>query len=187
MRYTMQKHRNTQGMYAWYILLCVFHWQIFSVRCNYYGKYNILFALQAIKDFDEFLRRWQTQWKKPKERFSVSPSTVNGFKITLGSTLELLQYLHEEKNFEYLMTTRLNQDALEVRCFRTIPSVNRYTLPLKSLNTLVEICSRTKSQIVESTKKIAQFPKQLLKGDKFGVVMLFFLENSVRFRYHFFP
>lgn len=44
----------------------------------------------------------------------VSASTINGLKVTLGGTLEIFEALQKEDNFDFLMTARLNQDALEV-------------------------------------------------------------------------
>lgn len=35
--------------------------------------------------------------------------------MTLGATLEILDTLEKEANFEYLMTSRLTQDPLEVQ------------------------------------------------------------------------
>jgi hypothetical protein len=43
----------------------------------------------------------------------LTKSTCYGLKITLKATLEILEFLTYEYNYVYLMTARLNQDALE--------------------------------------------------------------------------
>ena len=45
----------------------------------------------------------------------ITLNTCVGLKVTLRSTLQLLEYLTKERGFLYLMTARLNQDNLEVR------------------------------------------------------------------------
>ncbi|XP_057671216.1 uncharacterized protein LOC130902943 [Diorhabda carinulata] len=42
-----------------------------------------------------------------------SESTLVGFKVTLASTLEITDMMHNECGFEYFMTSRLSQDYLE--------------------------------------------------------------------------
>ena len=44
----------------------------------------------------------------------MSDSTYQGFMVTLRTALDLCRYLTEVCGFKYLMTARLNQDALEV-------------------------------------------------------------------------
>lgn len=54
-----------------------------------------------------------------RREYVFSESTDTGLKVTLKNTLGLLKYLTEElpegEKYLYLMTARLNQDALEVR------------------------------------------------------------------------
>lgn len=60
-----------------------------------------------------------TQHSK-KKKFCVgaademTASTYFGLYVTVKNTLELIQYLSEKLNYKYLMTRKLNQDALEV-------------------------------------------------------------------------
>ena len=54
------------------------------------------------------------QPSQPKEAFVFSESTDTGLIISLKATLELCTYLTTKCKFKYLMTRRLNQDALEV-------------------------------------------------------------------------
>lgn len=44
----------------------------------------------------------------------MSASSFVGLKVTLESTLEIFNYLKDTFGVTYLMTSRLNQDALEV-------------------------------------------------------------------------
>ncbi|KAK0169382.1 hypothetical protein PV327_011608, partial [Microctonus hyperodae] len=85
----------------------------------------------AITDFVQYLQEWEekaiNEKKKYKELqkhldkdqlpekfvFAITTSTLTGFKISLGATLELMEFLHTECNYSYLMTIRLTQDALE--------------------------------------------------------------------------
>lgn len=46
-----------------------------------------------------------------------SDSTDLGLTVTLRSVLELCEYLWNEIGLEYVMLSRLNQDALEVKNF----------------------------------------------------------------------
>lgn len=49
--------------------------------------------------------------------FVITSSTLTGLKISLGAALELVEFLHTECNYDYLMTIRLSQDTLEVKMF----------------------------------------------------------------------
>ncbi|XP_043267642.1 uncharacterized protein [Venturia canescens] len=67
---------------------------------------------KAIIEFDAFLREWDSN--TTSKEMPISASTIFGFKVTLGATLEILEVLHKEDGlFQFLMTARLNQDALE--------------------------------------------------------------------------
>ncbi|XP_074095300.1 uncharacterized protein LOC141524981 isoform X1 [Cotesia typhae] len=91
---------------------------------------------KVISDFIDYLKIWEAKaneerelYKKKKKGkkqksknenevddkffFAITPSTLTGLKITLQATLELSEFLQKECNFEYLMTSRLNQDQLE--------------------------------------------------------------------------
>lgn len=48
------------------------------------------------------------------KKLPISPSTLLGLKVTLKATLEILDMLHKNNNYEYLMTATLSQDPLEV-------------------------------------------------------------------------
>ncbi|XP_044576596.1 integrator complex subunit 7 homolog isoform X2 [Cotesia glomerata] len=88
---------------------------------------------KAIIEFDTFIRNWETTAKEKIEQLkqrkkngdsvdlekmksfylSITASTLTGLKISLGSTLELIDFLHSKCNYDYLMTSRLTQDMLE--------------------------------------------------------------------------
>jgi len=61
----------------------------------------------------EFLKEWQSQAKSRMDPFLTS-NTYVGFLVTLTSTLQIMEFLVDEHNFDFLMTNRLNQDTLEV-------------------------------------------------------------------------
>lgn len=59
------------------------------------------------------------------ENYFLTKQTAEGLRVTLKSTLDLVQYLTLNAGFDYVSTGRLNQDPLEVSC-------NRLTLyPIK--------------------------------------------------------
>ncbi|XP_053593973.1 uncharacterized protein LOC103578257 isoform X1 [Microplitis demolitor] len=85
---------------------------------------------KAIIDFDHYLHDWEkkakeeiTKQKAEKKKkkankeenfeFPITNSTLTGFKVTLGTTLELLEFSHDKCNYDYIMTSRLNQNSLE--------------------------------------------------------------------------
>ncbi|KAL5237829.1 hypothetical protein ACI65C_005239 [Semiaphis heraclei] len=57
------------------------------------------------------LRPDPEQDANPQQKLTTS--TALGLKVTIRTTLELMQYLSEEVGYHYLMTRRINQDSLE--------------------------------------------------------------------------
>lgn len=56
-------------------------------------------------------------WKqltKQHDYVFMSNNTFIGLQVTLQATIELVNFLLETQGYGYLMTARLNQDALEV-------------------------------------------------------------------------
>jgi hypothetical protein len=49
----------------------------------------------------------------PENNF-LTKQTAEGFRVTMKSTLDLVQYLTLNAGFDYVPTGRLNQDSLEV-------------------------------------------------------------------------
>lgn len=66
-------------------------------------------SAQSIKVFLEFLSHWESHANG--EGGFLSVSTADGLRVTLSSTLALLEYLGTQ-GFKYLMTSRLSQDPL---------------------------------------------------------------------------
>jgi len=58
-------------------------------------------------------------WDKenPLKENHLSESTRRGLRVTIKSTIDLLNDLTTNYDYKYLMTDRLNQDALEVIIF----------------------------------------------------------------------
>ncbi|XP_057324072.1 uncharacterized protein LOC130666811 isoform X1 [Microplitis mediator] len=98
---------------------------------------------KAIVEFINYLRTWQSKATEEKEKqklkvknekvkkrkskttndfddmnsddffFAITASTLSGLLISLQSTLELLDFLHDKCGYSYLMTARVTQDMLE--------------------------------------------------------------------------
>lgn len=51
----------------------------------------------------------------------LTKQTVEGLRITIKSTIDLVEYLHTEFGFAYVLTTKLNQDCLEIIIIITYP------------------------------------------------------------------
>lgn len=45
----------------------------------------------------------------------MSDTTYHGYLVTLQTTLDVMDFVSDKCGFQHLMTTRLNQDALEVK------------------------------------------------------------------------
>lgn len=71
------------------------------------------FFFQDIVDFLKYLDNWEAVALKNNEPF-LPPSTLRGFRVTLQSALEIMQFLTTNFDYTFLMTARLTQDALEV-------------------------------------------------------------------------
>lgn len=44
----------------------------------------------------------------------MTQATADGLKITIKSTIDIVDYLLNKCNFKYILTAKLNQDCLEV-------------------------------------------------------------------------
>ncbi|XP_039305481.1 uncharacterized protein LOC105206719 isoform X2 [Solenopsis invicta] len=65
-----------------------------------------------IEDFLTFLVEWEKEAKKMNYSF-ITDQTCYGLKISLKATLEICTFLINKCEFQFLMTSRLNQDNLE--------------------------------------------------------------------------
>lgn len=58
-----------------------------------------------------------SEWKthaNANNMYFLSDSTYYGIIVTLKTTLGIMNYLCNNHEYEYIMTSRLNQDSLEV-------------------------------------------------------------------------
>jgi len=69
--------------------------------------------MQRIVDFVDYLEEWQ-QLAEEKGTAFIPNSTYSGLRVTLKAAVEVMEFLVEKCGYEFLMTARLNQDALEV-------------------------------------------------------------------------
>lgn len=65
----------------------------------------------VLQDFLSYLKAWE-QHTKGGGGF-LNNSTTAGLRVTISSTLDLLDYLTEKVGFKYLMTAKTSQDPLE--------------------------------------------------------------------------
>lgn len=75
----------------------------------------LISKFKDINNFREYLNQWEMEAKKNDYIF-MSQSGCLGFNVTLRSAIEVMTFLCSKCNFKFLMTSRLNQDALEVFC-----------------------------------------------------------------------
>lgn len=73
---------------------------------------------------------WLDEWESNvsqgliQERYFLTRQTYEGLKITIQSTIDLVEYLLDKCEFSYVLTAKCNQDNLEViiiwnkNCFR---------------------------------------------------------------------
>lgn len=69
---------------------------------------------QVVVNFRAFLIEWRSLIENKKSPF-MSNSTYDGFLVMSQTTIDVMDFLSEQCGYTYLMTTRLNQDALEVQ------------------------------------------------------------------------
>jgi len=64
--------------------------------------------------------KWLDSWESKiltgeiTEKLFLTKSTAEGLRVTLNSTLAMTNYLVEKFEFKYILTGKINQDALEV-------------------------------------------------------------------------
>ncbi|EZA55358.1 hypothetical protein X777_04811 [Ooceraea biroi] len=72
-----------------------------------------------LRDSLQKLDTWEQKVRDrllPETSF-LTKQTAEGLRITIKSTLDLTQYLLQHCGFSYVLTERINQDALELRDF----------------------------------------------------------------------
>lgn len=66
---------------------------------------------------------WLDEWEKNfeqaliQEKEFLTKNTAESLRITLKSTIDLVTFLLNNCGFNYVLTSKLNQDALEVSYF----------------------------------------------------------------------
>lgn len=63
-----------------------------------------------------WLNTWESNvdHKLIDENYFLSRQTAEGLRMTIQSTLDLIEVLLNEYNFKYVLTSKTNQDRLEV-------------------------------------------------------------------------
>lgn len=64
-------------------------------------------------DFLKYLNEWEITSTSNNGVGFLSSSTASGLRVTIKSTLDLLEFLTETEGYKYLMTSRLSQDVIE--------------------------------------------------------------------------
>lgn len=85
---------------------------IMTSRCPKRGLRPSSQDVAELEAFLVFLDAWEEASKKCGGGF-MSKGTAEGMRVTIRSTLSLLQYLTSSVAFKYLLTSRLSQDKLE--------------------------------------------------------------------------
>ncbi|KAH7937589.1 hypothetical protein HPB49_013397 [Dermacentor silvarum] len=91
-----------------------------------------------LAEFLEYLNEWE---RSAENGGFISASTAEGLRVTLSSTLSLLQYATTKLGFRYIMTSRLSQHILEqlFGILRQMSGTNDHPTPVQfllSINTL---------------------------------------------------
>lgn len=79
---------------------------------------------------------WLDEWEKNledgliQEKEFLTKTTAESLRLTLKSTIDLVLFLLEDCGFTYVLTSKLNQDSLEVSNY------NYIILYLKFLNAI---------------------------------------------------
>lgn len=68
-------------------------------------------------NFRNYMQQWQ-DLTKANDYVFLSSNTSSGFHATLRSGIEVMNFLTDNCGYKFLMTARLNQDALEVHFIR---------------------------------------------------------------------
>ncbi|KAM7312997.1 uncharacterized protein ISCGN_002918 [Ixodes scapularis] len=66
----------------------------------------------VLQEFLDYLNTWEASAGTQGQGF-LSRSTAEGLRVTLSSTLSLLDYVTGELGYRYLLTSRLSQDPIE--------------------------------------------------------------------------
>ncbi|CAH1720618.1 unnamed protein product [Aphis gossypii] len=82
---------------------------------NNLAKMKVKYAAQILHQAIEWLNNWELNLIRGliKEKDFLTRSTYDGLKITLQSTIDLVNYLINDCGSAYVLTAKFNQDSLE--------------------------------------------------------------------------
>jgi len=74
------------------------------------------FIFKVLNDALVWLNNWENNLNNniKKEEEFLTKHTAEGLRVTLQSTIDLVNYLLNDWGFAYVLTSKLNQDCLEV-------------------------------------------------------------------------
>lgn len=72
--------------------------------------------VKVLNDALEWLDNWENNLNNNliKEEEFLTKQTAEGLRVTLKSTIDLVNYLLNDCGFAYVLTSKFNQDCLEV-------------------------------------------------------------------------
>lgn len=78
-----------------------------------------LYILKVLNDAIEFLNNWERNLIKQiiKDNDFRTKQTSEGLRVTIKSTIDLVNYLHAKCDFTNVLTNKFNQDCLEVKYY----------------------------------------------------------------------
>ncbi|KAL5239381.1 hypothetical protein ACI65C_006791 [Semiaphis heraclei] len=84
-------------------------------------KMRVRLAVQVLINSLKWLDSWESKILSGEitEKLFLTKSTTEGLRVTLNSTIAMTNYLVEKFEFKYILTGKINQDALE-RFFGTV-------------------------------------------------------------------
>lgn len=99
---------------------------VIRVVCTRYTSFKNFVFLKVLKDALEFLNNWERNLIKKiiKDDDFLTKQTSEGLRVTIKSTIDLVNYLHANCDFTYVLTNKFNQDCLEVKYYLSCQFLN---------------------------------------------------------------
>jgi len=109
-----------------YVLFYVYIMHIIRVVCTRYTSFKNFVFLKILKDALEFLNNWERNLIKQiiKDDDFLTKQTSEGLRVTIKSTIDLVNYLHANCDLTYVLTYKFNQDCLEVKYYLSCQFLN---------------------------------------------------------------
>lgn len=88
---------------------------VYDIYCYY--TILLVISLKVLENTLKWLNDWEDQVTKQnisKEEF-LSQLIADGLHVTIISTIELSKYLLEQCKFKYVLSSKFNQDKIEVK------------------------------------------------------------------------